>query len=205
MNSLEKLIPKQIEHNKKMMEMIMETKKIQKHYENKTNDIKKILKKLDKNIKIVGSYRHPNDIEDRKFKEIGLFFEEKYWNIFKDTLDYITNLETIEQQYSAILSENAELENKITNLQEENKEWSMIFDTFSKRPYAHKYLEEKKKELGNKKIIGLDSEMIYKDYYDYKSRNEKAIKILKSHDDEYQGAVHSALNILQGEDKDVKY
>ena len=34
--------------------------------------------------------------------------------------DYITNLQTIEQQYSAILSENAELENKITNLQEEN-------------------------------------------------------------------------------------
>ena len=34
-------------------------------------------------------------------------------------LDYITNLQTIEQQYSAILSENAELENKITNLQEE--------------------------------------------------------------------------------------
>ena len=35
--------------------------------------------------------------------------------------DYITNLQTIEQQYSAILSENAELENKITNLQEENR------------------------------------------------------------------------------------
>lgn len=39
----------------------------------------------------------------------------------KTVLDYITNLQTIEQQYSAILSENAELENKITNLQEENQ------------------------------------------------------------------------------------
>jgi len=29
------------------------------------------------------------------------------------TLDYITNLQTIEQQYSAILSENAELENEV--------------------------------------------------------------------------------------------
>jgi chromosome segregation ATPase len=38
-----------------------------------------------------------------------------------NVLDYITNLQTIEQQYSAILSENAELENKITNLQEELK------------------------------------------------------------------------------------
>ena len=41
---------------------------------------------------------------------------------FTNLLDYITNLQTIEQQYSAILSENAELENKITNLQQENKQ-----------------------------------------------------------------------------------
>lgn len=70
----------------------------------------------------------------------------------------------------------------ITNLEQENKEWDMIFDTFSKRPYAHKYLEEKRKELGNDKIIGLDSEMIYKDYYDYKSRCEKAIEYIKYND-----------------------
>ena len=67
----------------------------------------------------------------------------------------------------------------ITNLQQENEEWKMIFDTFSKRPYAHKYLEEKRKELGNDKIIGLDSEMIYKDYYDYKFRCEKASERIK--------------------------
>lgn len=48
----------------------------------------------------------------------------------KILLDYITNLQTIEQQYSAILSENAELENKITNLQEE------------KDDYKHKFWEE---------------------------------------------------------------
>ena len=39
-------------------------------------------------------------------------------NDIDEVLDCITNLRTIEQQYSAILSENAELENKITNLQE---------------------------------------------------------------------------------------
>lgn len=39
----------------------------------------------------------------------------------KQLLDYITNLQTIEQQYSPLLSENAELENKIIELQEENK------------------------------------------------------------------------------------
>ena len=43
-------------------------------------------------------------------------------------LDYITNLQTIEQQYSAILSENAELENKITNLQEENERLKEMVD-----------------------------------------------------------------------------
>lgn len=56
----------------------------------------------------------------------------------------------------------------ITNLQQENEEWGMVFDTFSSRPYAHRYLEEKRKELGNKRIMGLDSEMIYKEYYDLK-------------------------------------
>ena len=40
---------------------------------------------------------------------------------FEYSDDYITNLQTIEQQYSAILSENAELENKIINLQKENE------------------------------------------------------------------------------------
>jgi hypothetical protein len=64
----------------------------------------------------------------------------------------------------------------ITNLQKELKEYKMIFDAFSERPYAHRYLEEKKKELGNNKIIGLDSEMIYKDYYDLQEENERLLK-----------------------------
>ena len=46
----------------------------------------------------------------------------------KELLDYITNLQTIEQQYSAVLSENAELENKITNLQEENERLKELID-----------------------------------------------------------------------------
>ena len=56
----------------------------------------------------------------------------------KILLNYITNLQTIEQQYSAILSENAELENKTTNLQEEKDKYKlrcykakkMIFDNY---------------------------------------------------------------------------
>ena len=83
------------------------------------------------------------------------------------------NISFSDESYEAHL-----LLNYITNLQQENKEWGMIFDTFSSRPYAHRYLEEKRKELGNKRIIGLDSEMIYKDYYDYKSRCERAIEYI---------------------------
>ena len=71
-----------------------------------------------------------------------------------------------------------EVKEYATNLQEELKEYKMLFDAFSKRPYAHRYLEEKKKELGNKNIIGLDSEMIYKDYYDLQEEN-KQTKLLK--------------------------
>lgn len=43
---------------------------------------------------------------------------KKQKEILDKIKDYITNLQTIEKQYSAILSENAELENKITILQE---------------------------------------------------------------------------------------
>lgn len=107
-------------------------------------------------------------------------------NGFNKIRDYITNLQEQLHQASLDIQELTEKDigcpswcDKLTNLQEENKEWSMIFDTFSKRPYAHKYLEEKKKELGNKKIIGLDSEMIYKDYYDLKSRIDKAIEYVE--------------------------
>ena len=112
-------------------------------------------------------------------------------------------------------NESKELIDYITNLQEENKEWSLIFDTFSKRPYANKYLKEKKKELGNDKIIGLDSEMVYKEYYDYKSRIEKAIEYITSEEtinmfssinarEKWLKINHKLLNILQGVGKDEK-
>jgi cell division protein FtsB len=89
---------------------------------------------------------------------------------YSQLLDYITNLQ---EEVNKLTAESTEWESKCYDLQEELKEYKMIFDTFSKRPYAHRYLEEKKKELGNKNIIGLDSEMIYKDYYDLKEENER--------------------------------
>ena len=95
----------------------------------------------------------------------------------KEILDYFKrsnkNKLGFEQDKIITYKEANQLLNYITNLQEELKEYKMLFDAFSKRPYAHRYLEEKKKELGNNKIIGLDSEMIYKDYYDLKQENER--------------------------------
>ena len=62
-------------------------------------------------------------------------------------LDYITNLQTIEQQYSAILSENAELENKLN--QYENPDDLTLFymwlDTKAKDKI--KQLQEENKRL----------------------------------------------------------
>jgi hypothetical protein len=110
--------------------------------------------------------------------------------------DYITEFKKHHRYNPTILGKIKRIENYITNLQEENKEWSMIFDTFSKRPYAHKYLEEKKKELGNKKIIGLDSEMIYKDYYDCKSRIDKANDYIDKHTIEWKDDKFEEHNIM---------
>lgn len=63
-----------------------------------------------------------------EIKEIIDFLKDKrgyYKTLPQDKtdklLDYITNLQTIEREYSSILSENAELESKITNLQKENE------------------------------------------------------------------------------------
>lgn len=109
--------------------------------------------------------------------------------------DYITNLQTIEQQYSAILSENAELENKINNLQQRCE-----------------YLERSNNRREDE-IMSLRNECV--DGEDYKSRNEKAIEKLKTlmpicimpnnmliHGTEKAKAIEETLNILQGEDKD---
>ena len=112
---------------------------------------------------------------------------------WKAILDYITNLQTIEQQYSAILSENAELENKITNLQEENE---------NLKDYL-KIMEKGKDNNLNR-------------FLDYKSRCEKAIEYFKFENPEifkskkYSNhlwtidglTIKRFLNILTGEDND---
>lgn len=86
--------------------------------------------------------------------------------------------------YNEYPKEEKILEKYITILQEGNEEWERIFDTFSRRPYAHRYLEEKRKKLNNDNIIGLDSESVYKDYYNLQERIDKAVEYINKY--EYQ-------------------
>lgn len=79
---------------------------------------------------------------------------EKYCN-------YITNLQTIEQQYSAILSENAELENKITNLQKENERLNNIIKEF--KMYLIKKIEYMKYHSIERMVAYDDSLAKFKD------------------------------------------
>ena len=122
-------------------------------------------------------------------------------NEAKTLLDYITNLEKIEREYSAILSENAELENKITNLQEENKRLECrLEDEYKNYKRAIEYLHEENKELkadyGTKAQIERDT---------YKTRNEKAINCINHYATEnddysklYSIEEEELLEILQG-------
>ena len=126
--------------------------------------------------------------------------------------DYITNLQTIEQQYSAILSENVELENKITNLQEELEEQKRIeqasLDTINNLQEENERLKEIEKEHKNctrkhwqqKCAEHCANEMIYK------SRIDKAVEYIKEcidSEDIYEqflstGETKEILNILNG-------
>lgn len=84
-----------------------------------------------------------------------------------------------EELVDMIMTRNGNIKNykrQIKELKQELKEWSLMFDTFSKREYAHKYLEEKRKE--NPNIIGLDSDEIYREYYKLRDRIDKAIKYI---------------------------
>lgn len=65
----------------------------------------------------------------------------------------------------------------ITNLQEELEDYKQISIRHYNRPYANKYLKQKRKELNNKNLIALDSETVYKDYYELKEKIDTALEI----------------------------
>lgn len=93
---------------------------------------------------------------------------------WKLLLDYITNLQIIEQQYSTILSENAELENKLN--QYENPDDMTLFYMWldEKAKDKIKQLQEENKMTDEQieKTLEVVSEHIYK------SRIDKAIEYI---------------------------
>jgi len=110
-------------------------------------------------------------------KETGEVIESKY--TMSLILDYITKLETIEQQYSAILSENAELENKIKNLEQQVQD--LKADYGSKAQIERDLLEQENKRL-TQGVTLLTNKVIdmTKEKENYKSRIDKAIEYIKT-------------------------
>lgn len=149
-------------------------------------------------------------LEDSIYCKYELHTNEK-----KKLLDYITNLQIIEQQYSAILSENAELENKITNLQEEIHKKEAMYDSLA---VDYRLSQEENERLN--KIIDVEresydvqetiidmqkSELL--ELEDYKSRNEKANWWLKemlkqAKSDETKAIINGTLELLNGGDEE---
>lgn len=87
---------------------------------------------------------------------------DDYQKLFKTTYfilcnkDYITNLQTIEQEYNALLSENAELENKITDLQEE---------LYSTNQVVNELLDERDRNKKAVEYIKFTSNLKYENEY----------------------------------------
>lgn len=106
----------------------------------------------------------------------------------KKYCNYITNLQTIEQQYSAVLSENAELKNKIFDLEDtliDKKEYCYGLET---QLTILQKENERLKEIENFKFSSRKHETKtlptvtknYKsEYEDYKSRMDKTNEYIK--------------------------
>ena len=135
------------------------------------DEIKEILERLDKGIKETKFFRSPYFSEDKKYKEVGICLQEEQCNIFKDTLDYITNLQEKVNQYEnpddmtlfyMWLDEKAK--DKIKKLQEENKELL-------------------KKSYSDDVIITKATEWVKKNMY-YFPRPDELLNILNGDDNE---------------------
>lgn len=79
------------------------------------------------------------------------------WKDLKKLLDYITNLQTIEREYSSLLSENAELQqenDRLNNITNALEEW--LYDNIDYEEYdrvekdTFNYVINKIEELRNK-------------------------------------------------------
>lgn len=121
-----------------------------------------------------------NFIEEDRLEQINL----NRWFIIS-LLDYITNLQIIEREYSAVLSENAELQNLCDKYEEEHnttfEEWKKNLKN-NKNKINELKLNNYNKKLEIKRLNKQRDKFKNKYKYlsnslkDYKSRNEKIIE-----------------------------
>lgn len=116
----------------------------------------------------------------------------------KETYD--GNLATLFKTYTLETSEVETLLNYITNLQKENEEFYQLMEMQNKREYRSKFLKDFQKEHG--KNVFPDYDEVYKRYDDYKSRNEKAVELLKRIQEKYGYMLEDVIFLLlQGGDE----
>lgn len=125
-----------------------------------TNEIKEILEKFNKEVEKAELTRNPYSNEDKKFKHILVSLSEEHFNIFKDTLDYITNLQESHCEYKEKCNEYNVgcIKEILCNYQKTNNNLQQRIDK------AVEYIENNElyydKELGLVEMMGAKSNRI---------------------------------------------
>ena len=88
----------------------------------------------------------------------------------------------------------------ITNLEQENERYKKIFE--GKERFSKIMPEDTEFIILSKADYDRQQEDIELVAIELRNRIDKAIKILKNNDHEFEGTVYSALNILQGENNE---
>ena len=107
--------------------------------------------------------------------DIYLRFPEIMEEELDDLIEFLDDNHIV---YKGATKKFKDLQRKNKELKENLKDWSRIFDTFSKREYAHRYLEERRKEIPN--LLAPDSDEIYREYYKLRDRIDKAEECIKN-------------------------
>lgn len=89
------------------------------------DEIKEILLKFNKEVEKAELTRNPYSSEDKKFKHILVSLSEEHFNIFKDTLDCITNLQ---EELKIMVKDDERNQETIIKLSKENERLNNIID-----------------------------------------------------------------------------
>lgn len=157
-NNMEKLIPKQIKHNRKIMKMIVESKKIQKYYENKNNDIKEILSIIEK-------------VANKEIASRNALMEMKAKD-YHQLLDFIINLQEENKHLDEV---NCKLRRNIEKLKNTNKNLKEELILMVKDDEKSQETIIKQAEIKNKAIKYLKEYCIDDEFYINLTNKEKNI------------------------------